>query len=58
MDFAKLSAKLRPATLSALSAFRQRHSAVVKQLNDLKQQRATLDLAQYSQIKNQKVVQG
>ncbi|KAI9096132.1 hypothetical protein DFS34DRAFT_154890 [Phlyctochytrium arcticum] len=57
IDFAALSAKMRPETVASLGALRRRHSELTKTVADLREQSATIDFAAYRKVlKNTKVV--
>ncbi|KAJ3289102.1 mitochondrial ATP synthase [Rhizoclosmatium globosum] len=57
VDFAKLAASLRPDTVASLNAFRRRHTDLVKQIADLKEQATTINFEGYRSIlSNKKVV--
>jgi F-type H+-transporting ATPase subunit d len=56
VDWAAISNKLRPDTAKAITAFRSRHTALLKQVSELREQQAAINFDQYSVLKNQQVV--
>ncbi|KAI8921512.1 hypothetical protein BC831DRAFT_476852 [Entophlyctis helioformis] len=57
IDWTALSAKLKPETVAAVSAFRRRHADLTKTVAELREQLAPIDFARYrSVLKNSRIV--
>ncbi|KAI8617513.1 hypothetical protein BC830DRAFT_1062371 [Chytriomyces sp. MP71] len=57
IDFARLATSLRPDTVASLNAFRRRHTDLIKQISDLREQSTSINFEGYRNVlSNKKIV--